>query len=75
MSKDDIESAFPSDRFSNLGMSLRDYFAGQALAGHAMGRDGLDDCLGRGCVYRIAVDCYAIADAMLVQRKAADDGD
>jgi hypothetical protein len=25
--------AFPSDRFGELGMSLRDWFAGQALAG------------------------------------------
>jgi len=74
MSKDDIEPAFPSERFGHLGMSLRDYFAGQALAAHAMQRDGMDECLGRGCVYRIAVDCYAIADAMLAERKAAEDG-
>ena len=68
MSRDSVESAFPSDRFGNLGMSLRDYFAGQALAGHGMNRDGWDEVLGKGMTYRIAVDCYAIADAMIAQR-------
>ena len=75
MSKDDSAPAFPSERFGYIGMSLRDYFAGQALAAHAMRRSGGHECLKSGEAYRIAVDCYAIADAMLAEREAADDGE
>lgn len=65
--------AFPStveageDRFGNKshvfyrGMTLRDYFAGQALAGRNVQR-----------AYKtwedMAADCYEIADAMIAAR-------
>lgn len=65
-------SAFPSEQGFDTdgmwnqsydpGMSLRDYFAGQALAGN-LGNpwaSNSDD---------IAVRCYQIADAMLAARK------
>lgn len=46
------------------GMTLRDYFAGQALAGmsaqaYIHSEDGIADC---------ATDAYALADAMLAAR-------
>lgn len=49
------------------GMTLRDYFAGQALAGMAAqayvhSEDGIADC---------AEDAYALADAMLAERAKA----
>lgn len=45
-----------------VGMTLRDYFAGQALTDYAyryQNELGAED---------IASNCYALADAMLVQR-------
>ena len=76
MSRDDTEPAFPSDRFGHTGMSLRDYFAGQFLAAHVMTCGLVDDCLSQGQVSIIAWNCYALADAMLEQRKAdASDGE
>ena len=45
------------------GMSLRDYFAGQALAG-SLADPEVDD----GCEI-IVKFCYAIADEMLVERE------
>jgi hypothetical protein len=44
------------------GMSLRDHFAGQALAGALVRRSGRDKAEW------IATDCYNIADAMLAHR-------
>ena len=44
------------------GMSLRDYFAGQALAG------GVYDA---GNAQKFADNCYLIADAMLIARARA----
>lgn len=60
--------AFPflptQDRHSKTpGMSLRDWFAGQALAGFATDKD-YDTLPGSS----LARDAYAIADAMLAQR-------
>ena len=68
-------AAFPNqhvhpDTFSKLpgwkgssGMTLRDYFAGQALAGRN----------ARDSIYatwkHMAMDCYEIADAMLDERE------
>ena len=75
MSRDDTELAFPSDRFGHTGMSLRDYFAGQALAGHDMECGLVDECLSRGQISIIAFNCYAIADAMMKERKAFSDGE
>ena len=55
--------AFPSDRFSELGMSLRDYFAGQALA--SMDTDGYTVA---GLLH-LTKRAYDIADAMLAERE------
>ena len=55
--------AFPSDRFSKLGMSLRDYFAGQALAGM------LSDIKCVGESEYISKWAYRYADAMLSERQ------
>jgi hypothetical protein len=73
MKKNDIP-AFPKqgemDQFSNvfhrpqLGMTLRDYFAGQALAGM------LSSC-SEGATYspmNAAGNAYEFADAMLAER-------
>jgi hypothetical protein len=49
------------------GMSLRDWFAGQAMA-----------AIGNACYERyshMAQDAYEIADAMLAARKAKAEGD
>lgn len=64
MSQTKIEdAAFPSNEYGNLGMSLRDYFAGQALA-------------GQSSIPRIAWSfkdiaefAYEQADAMLAERQ------
>lgn len=51
------------------GMSLRDYFAGQALA--AIGLRPSRPADGRQeatCFAAVAADCYALADAMLRAR-------
>jgi hypothetical protein len=50
---------YGSDYFGG-GMSLRDYFAGQALAGTGWSVGNAVEC---------ARDAYAIADAMLTARK------
>lgn len=50
------------------GMSLRDWFAGQALAGYAQfDRDDMS------CGH-IASNCYRLADAMLAARKTSTGG-
>jgi hypothetical protein len=46
------------------GMSLRDYFAGQALASINLGIGVTDDFYSR-----TAKHCYALADAMLKARE------
>ena len=66
--KDNGGPAFPvevSTRFpATAGMSLRDYFAGQALAGFASDMD-VD-----AAACRYAADrAYRLADAMLAERK------
>jgi hypothetical protein len=65
-------SAFPHSQpinpYSQHGMTLRDYFAGQALAGRLA--DGTDKMK-----HSVAEDAYAYADAMLAERtksKVAD---
>jgi len=45
-------------------MSLRDWFAGQALAGSLAGEPG-----SHLIPERLAPDCYALADAMIAARK------
>ena len=67
------EPAFPThdannhhdsrERILTGGMTLRDYFAGQALAALPhMGASGLDDD-------GIAKQAYALADALLIERE------
>lgn len=58
MALDDGKSAF--------AMSLRDWFAGQAMAGFCT--EGLG-----GSYSHIAADAFKMADAMLKAREAGDD--
>jgi hypothetical protein len=71
--KDDGGPAFPGPTFTrtgypnghSMGMTLRDWFAGQALAGLVRSEqpDGFPAWVGH------ALDAYALADAMLEARK------
>ena len=56
-------SAYP-EHIHCLGMTLRDWFAGQALAGMAN-----DYQLEMSFETHIAIRCYGLADAMLVVRE------
>ena len=59
------------DVYESPGMTLRDWFAGQALAGMMANPsvfDG-DDRSIKAC----APQCYAVADAMLAAREASSD--
>jgi len=47
------------------GMTLRDYFAGQALAGVWAGRESDFVKISAPTTTDVAVACYAIADAMI----------
>jgi hypothetical protein len=61
--------AFPGN--SNYGMSLRDYFAGQALAGN-MAHDGLPNDASPALLEERAQLYYRLADAMLKVRTAEE---
>jgi hypothetical protein len=66
MQKDDGGPAFPSDSVNkqfptNEGMSLRDWFAGQALAGIAANESYSEK--------QTAEFCFQIADLMIEVRK------
>lgn len=64
MSQTKIEdAAFPSNEYGNLGMSLRDYFAGQALAGQLANADSEIN------MTFVAKWAYQYADAMLAERQ------
>jgi hypothetical protein len=56
--------AFPRAQGGDYGMTLRDYFAGQALAGITANKqyDSLSFALATG-------DAYRYADAMLAERE------
>lgn len=70
---DDGGPAFPVDEnvlVGSEGMTLRDYFAGQALA--SVYTEALNHDMEPSCV---ASDCYLYADAMLAERaKGCDRG-
>ncbi len=64
---------FTSDAI-NLGMTLRDYFAGQALAGF-VGNEAVlialrDEAESRGMKAKeaVAAACYETADSMIAER-------
>ena len=64
MSQTKIEyAAFPSNEYGNLCMSLRDYFAGQALAGQLANADSEIN------MTFVAKWAYQYADAMLAERQ------
>jgi len=53
------------------GMSLRDYFAGQALVARIWGLVDFKDSLGSDdSRNKTAIGCYLIADAMIRHREA-----
>ena len=59
------DPAFPFPDQGFKGMSLRDYFAGQAIAGAALDPDGKRlDVTSYLCAY----NAYKVADLMLAQR-------
>lgn len=57
--------AFPMPNSQYQGMTLRDWFAGQALVEYA----GLVDFKMDGTAKYVAQACYHMADAMLEARK------
>lgn len=75
--KPDNPHAFPVatiDGYTQDGMSLRDYFAGQALAGILSSREGAlaimhDRPEGMDPIPAIAIACGAYADALLAERE------
>ena len=83
MSKGDGGPAFPDNR-GHMGMSLRDWFAGQALAGNC---SLIDERTPRTPEEKADVEkwrdrlrekdarfCYAMADAMLKAREGTKNG-
>jgi hypothetical protein len=62
---------FSSPQYSQYGMTLRDYFAGQALAGGTSGMTGLADFTPGEIAEEarlMAMACYMLADALLAAR-------
>lgn len=64
---DYIQTGIYSAKFP--GMTLRDWFAGQALAANA------DNNLDVWSHAEVAADCYAYADAMLLARTKSEAGE
>ncbi len=62
MSKDTGGPAFPSERFKEEGMTLRDYFAAKAMQG-LLACDWVDENTD------IAQAAYEVADAMIKERE------
>jgi hypothetical protein len=61
----------PEDRANASGMSLRDYFAAQAMQAMVTKSNGQDSIGGKKGVPLIAQYAYEFADAMLKAREAA----
>ena len=63
----------PRGEFHQTGMTLRDWFAGQALpaiiAATSAGQHDPSAKHGKGVVGSMAADAYEIADAMITARK------
>jgi hypothetical protein len=69
------KAAFPShasEGWEESGMTLRDYFAGQALIG--FGQSEAELCPPENLTVVIAKSAYQIADAMLAEREKQNDG-
>jgi len=66
MKTDDGGPAFPGNRAwaGGGGMTLRDWFAGQALAGICA-----DDASNDHCQEELALSAYSLADAMLKEKE------
>ena len=73
MAENDGGPAFPrqndDQQYGELGMSLRDWLAGQALAGNLANPDGT----WPKYPVDMAKDCYKAADAVLAEREKNDD--
>lgn len=65
---DEQEMAFPMDRYGNQGMTLRDWFAGQAMAGFCADPE-IQWSQGKKTEVNLAKLAYEVADAMLEARK------
>jgi len=74
----------PNDAYNNgmEGMSLRDWFAGQALVGELASSSTQEAVMataqaafasGRSAVQQVAFNCYEMADAMLAARERKED--
>ena len=72
--RDDSRPAFLASEYSS-GLTPRDWFAGQAMAGVIVqcAQDPLGD--GQTHAEKFAARCYEIADAMLAARKGGSDAD
>jgi len=70
--KEDGDVAFPAitgnGYFYQRGMSIRDYFAGQALAGSLAGAE-LNNYISEESAKKFAAEAYILADAMLAERE------
>jgi hypothetical protein len=72
--------AFPTDHsrdehYTNItgGMSLRDYFAAQALPGVLQARALMNGPDAIGTQEDVAEECYEIADAMVLERQKPEE--
>lgn len=80
MTKPENPPAFPSSEehpsydipMHHFGMSLRDWFAGQALASTMRLVTGYESEPGEGMAQTFARRAYELADAMLAERKRHD---
>lgn len=73
-------TAFPGPNFTqsgnpnghSMGMTLRDWFAGQALSGVVVQCAGDARALGQTTEQMLAERAYELADAMIAARKGGD---